>query len=236
VTLDVAFTPSEIEGVRLEGRTVIVMDVLRATSTIVESLSNGARAVIPVDTVERAVRTAADLGADAVLCGERDGVRIDGFDYGNSPREFGRGVIEGRTLVMSTTNGTRALLAAARADAILVGCLLNADAVAAAAAADASDVLLLCAGRKGRFAMEDAVCAGVIGRRIAERVRIDPTDAARAAIVLAGRDDELAEGLLHTTDAAESLRSIGLGDDVEFCGVVDRYDAVPRLRDHRITL
>ena len=233
--LDVAFTPSEIASVRLAGRTVIVMDVLRATSTIVEALENGAKAVIPVDTVERAVRTAAGLGGDAVLCGEREGLPVDGFDFGNSPREFTRDRIEGRTMVISTTNGTRALLAASGADAVLVGSLLNAEAVAAAVE-DSEDVLLLCAGREGRFALEDAVCAGVIARRIAERATIDPTDSARAAIVLAGRDDELPEGFLGHTAAAENLRGIGLGEDVDFCGRLDSHDAVPRLHDHRITL
>lgn len=233
--LDVAFSPSEIEGARLNGRSVVVIDVLRATSTIVEALHNGARAVIPADTVERAVRAAAELGEDVILCGERGGLPIDGFDLGNSPTEFERDVVAGQTLVMTTTNGTRALLVAASADECMVGSLLNAEAVASEAV-DRDDVLLLCAGRDGRLALEDTVCAGLIGRRLTERISIEPTDGARAAIVLAGRFGESPEGFLRYTAAAGSLRSAGLMDDVDFCGMLDRYDGVPKLQDLRITL
>jgi 2-phosphosulfolactate phosphatase len=235
VKLDVAFTPAEVDTTRLEGRTVVVLDVLRATSTIVEALSNGATAVIPVETVEAALATASTLEDDVIVCGERGGLPAEGFDLGNSPLEFDAESVEGRTLVMSTSNGTHALLTAEPAGEVLVGSLLNASAVAAAAA-ERDDVLLLCAGRQGRFALEDSVCAGLIGRRLAETTSVTPTDSARAALVLAGRYDESPDGFLRHTAAAESLRGVGLLEDVAFCEVLDRHDVVPRMRDRRITL
>lgn len=233
--LDVAFTPAEVDGVSLAGRTVVVIDVLRATSTIVEALHNGARAVIPVDTVERAIETAADLGDDGLLCGERGGLPIEGFDLGNSPREFGRERVEGRTLVMSTTNGTRALVRAAAADHCLVGSLLNAKAVACALEGR-DDVLLLCAGRQGRVAPEDSLCAGFIGSRLATTTAVEPTDGARAAMTLARGCGDAPNGFLRDTAAARRLDGIGLMADIEFCGMLDRHGGVPELRDLRITL
>lgn len=235
MTLDVAFTPTEVDKTRLQEQTVVVIDVLRATSTIVEALSNGARAVIPVATVEAARETAAGLDGDVIVCGERGGVAIDGFDLGNSPREFEPATVEGRTLVMTTSNGTDALLAAEPAAAVLVGSLLNASA-AAAAAAQSDDVLLLCAGRQSRFALDDAVCAGLIARRLAERTSTTLTDGTRAALVLAGRYDEAPGGFLRHTTAAESLRGVGLLEDVAFCEMLDRHAVVPRMRNRRITL
>lgn len=233
---DVVLAPAELQAARLGGRTIAVVDVLRATSTIVEALANGARAVIPVDTVERAVRTAAEIGRDnVVLCGERGSLPIEGFHMGNSPLEFGAERVGDRTLVMTTTNGTRALLAGSAGGRCLVGAFLNLAAVAEALL-DEEDVVLLCAGREGRFSLEDAICAGLIGRRLAERRPLDPTDGGRSAIVLAGRFGESTDGFLGRTAAARNLIGLGMGRDVEFCGMLDRHTCVPEMRDLRITI
>src|ERR671931_1021082 len=151
----VAFTPSEAATAELG----IVVDVVRATSSIAQALASGYRRVLCCAEVEQARALRASLG-DAVVGGERDAVRIEGFDVGASPREF----LEPRaeTLVLSTTNGTRAILAAAeRCDEVVLGSLLNLDAVADVARG-AGDVAILCAGYKGAFAFDDAYCAGRI--------------------------------------------------------------------------
>jgi 2-phosphosulfolactate phosphatase len=236
VKLDVVFAPAEIEAAKLAGRTIVVIDVLRATSTIIEALSNGARAVIPVDTVERAVRTAAEIGRDEVLlCGERGAKPIAGFQLGNSPLEFTAERVAGKTLVMTTTNGTQAMLAAGAARRCMIGAFLNADAVTAALAGD-DDVVLLCAGREGRFALDDAVCAGWIARRLAQRGSVRRTDGTRAAIRLASHLGKPPLRFLRRTAHGAHLRRLGLGRDVDFCGEVDRWQSVPQLRDRRAVL
>jgi 2-phosphosulfolactate phosphatase len=230
------FTPGEVDGAKLAGRTIVVIDVLRATSTIIEALSNGARAVIPVDTVERAVRTAAEIGRDEVLlCGERGSRPIEGFALGNSPLEFTADRVAGKTLVMTTTNGTQALLAGAAGRRCVIAAFLNASAVTTSLAEE-EDIVLYCAGREGRFALEDAVCAGWIGRRLAERGGMRGTDSARAAMGLALSLGRPPLRFLRRTAGGAQLRKLGLSRDVEFCAVIDRHGRVPEMRDRRAVL
>jgi 2-phosphosulfolactate phosphatase len=210
----VAFTPSEAATADLG----IVVDVVRATSSIAQALSSGYRRVLCCAEVEqaRALRASTD---DAVVGGERDGVRIEGFDLGASPREL----LEPRagTLVLSTTNGTRAILAAAkRCDEVVLGSLLNLEAVARAAqGAGAGDVAILCAGFKGAFAFDDAYCAG----RIVASLEGDRSDAAVAAALLAGAYPRPLDGL-----NARTYGPPGLEADIEFCARVDALEVVPR--------
>jgi 2-phosphosulfolactate phosphatase len=235
VRLDVAFTPAESRGL-VAGRTVVVIDVLRATSTIAHALVNGARYVIPVGGVDEAARKVEQLGRDAVLlCGERHALPIKGFHLGNSPLEFTREAIAGRTLLMTTTNGTVALLAAASASAIYTGALLNVSAVAQRIITENNDTLLLCAGREGSFAAEDAVCAGRIAGIIRRRVRrLQGNDAMRAASRLARRP--ITPRLLAETAAGSRLREIGRSDDLAFCAQEDLHNVVPVFDGHRIQL
>jgi 2-phosphosulfolactate phosphatase len=236
LNLDVVFTPGEIEAAKLAGRAIVVIDVLRATSTIIEALTNGARAVIPVDAVERAVRTAGEIGrGEVLLCGERGSKPIEGFPLGNSPQEFTAERVAGKTLVMTTTNGTLALSAGAMARRCMVAAFLNVRAVVGALAEE-DDVVLVCAGREGRFALEDAVCAGLIGRALSSDRRVRGSDSARAALRLASRLGRPPLRFLRRTTGGVQLRQLGLGRDVEYCGTLDRHSSVPEMRDRRITL
>lgn len=237
--VEVAFTASERSSPATDSRTAVVLDVLRATSTIVEALVNGARRVIPVATVEDAVTRKNELGRDhALLCGERGGQRINGFDLGNSPLEFTPEAVADQTLVMSTTNGTPALLAAAGAGVCLIAALLNVEAVARRVVERGEDVLIVCAGREGRFAIEDAVCAGVLVQRIRAvgKIPLRLDDAGRAAITLAGRSHGDVATILQRSAAGRALRRIGHGEDIAFCSQVDRHDVVPVFEQHRIEL
>jgi 2-phosphosulfolactate phosphatase len=140
---------------------------------------------------------------------------------------------------MTTTNGTRAILLGSGGARCLVGSFLNAGASAAELLAAEADVLLLCAGREGRFALEDAVCAGVIARELRrrlERSRIEMNDAARAALLLAQRFAGRLPSFLPRTAAGRHLVRLGRHDEIEFCATLDRYDTVPRVQDRRITL
>jgi 2-phosphosulfolactate phosphatase len=236
VKVDVAFTPAEVKGAAGR-RVVVVIDVLRASSTIVEALVNGARSVLPVATVDEAVRKAEELGRDhVVLCGERESVPIRGFHLGNSPQEFTRARVDGRALIMTTTNGTSAVLAAAGASRCYIGSILNVGALARRLAEHEEDVLLLCAGKEGGFAAEDALCAGRITRRLREHGRVVlGNDAAVTAVRLTGQRP-LTPRALARTAAGRQLRQIGRADDIVFCAQEDRHDAVPVLENHRLRL
>jgi 2-phosphosulfolactate phosphatase len=218
VRVHVAFTPAE----EVSAPVGIVVDVLRATSTITQALAAGYRRVLCCSEVEEA-RAVAEAEGGAVLGGERRTVRIDGFDFGNSPREFVEPAAE--TLVLTTTNGTRLLLAAAaRCDLVLVGSLLNLEAVARAAREQgADDVVVLCAGVKGELAIDDAYCAG----RIALELGGDPADSAAAAIRLAGSFASAQEGL-SASQSARNLYASGLQDDISYCARLSVVSVVPR--------
>jgi 2-phosphosulfolactate phosphatase len=247
MNVDVFFTPGELTGLELPER-VVVVDVLRATSTIVEALANGARAIVPVGTVDEAARMAQNIGRDTVLlCGERRGLPIEGFDLANAPLDFTAEQVSGKSLVMTTTNGTRAFLAVAErragqgdgeANVILAGSFLNLSAIIGRLGpADGSATAIVCAGREGRFALEDVVCAGAMVSGLEDAgATLELNDGAMAARSLAGRHMRDVHGMLERTAAGRHLESIGRGEDLAFCATVDRTDIVPRFRDRKITL
>jgi 2-phosphosulfolactate phosphatase len=167
--VDVLWTQAEWPAIDPQNRVAIVIDVLRSTSTIATALANGARAILPAASTEDALQIARSLGRDGVLlCGERRNVRIEGFDLGNSPAEFGREVVEGRTLVMCTTNGTSALLATGGARAVYVASFLNLGAVVEELRRDGGDPVFVCAGRSGLVGLDDVLCAGAAVARLEE--------------------------------------------------------------------
>ena len=240
--LDVYFTPGELSGIELPDR-VVVIDVLRATSTIVEALGNGAKAVFPVGSADEAARIAQNIGRDSVvLCGERKGLPIEGFDLGNSPLEFTAEAVAGKSLVMTTTNGTRAFLAVdehqrGEVEEVFAGSFLNLGAVVARLAAERGPVALVCAGREGRFSLDDAICAGAIVRGLEKAgVAVEPNDAGAASSDLAKAHMKGLAAALGRTAAGAQLRGIGRDEDIAFCARVDRTGVVPRFRDRKITV
>ncbi|HWL32714.1 MAG TPA: 2-phosphosulfolactate phosphatase [Gaiellaceae bacterium] len=214
----VAFTPDEAAA----APTGIVVDVVRATSTIAQALSAGYERVLCVPEIEQARALRTEL-PNSVVGGERDAVRIEGFDVGASPREF----LEPRagTLILSTTNGTRTIVTAAeRCDEVLIGCLLNLDAVVRAAVERGEDVAVICAGYKGAFAFDDAYCAG----RFVQALGGERTDAAVAAALLADAYPNALDGL-----NARTYGPPGLEDDLVFCARESVLEAVPRFAGMR---
>jgi len=200
----------------------IVVDVLRATSTICQALASGYGRVLCCAEVEEA-RELAQTDGPAKLAGERRLEHIEGFDFGNSPSELD-GEPSAETLILTTTNGTRLLVAAAqRFERVYVGSLLNLDAVAAAARESGEDVAVLCAGVLGELALDDAYCAG----RIAEALGGEPADSAQAAILLARSFPTALEGLGASRSAA-NLGRHGLEADVERCARENDLQVVPR--------
>lgn len=234
MSVEVFFTADAVEAARLPGATAVVIDVVRATTSVVEALANDARAVYPTPSPEEASRLANSLGRDdTLLCGERNGLKIDGFDLGNSPREFTAEAVGEKRLVMTTTNGTRALLAVEPTERVLIASVLNLGAVVDAVA-DAERVAVVCAGKEGRFALEDAVCAGELVEALLETRDEDSLDdAGRAARILA-REHPMSADFLASTAAGLALEEVGLADDLAFCAERDRHAFVPEMKDRMI--
>lgn len=209
----VAFTPEEEAAAPLG----IVVDVLRATSTIPQALASGYRRVLCCTEIEDARRLRGQIES-SLVGGERNAIRIDGFDVGASPREFLEPQAE--TLILSTTNGTRTILTAvSRCEEVLLGSLLNLDAVAAEVRARGVDTAIFCAGFKGAFALDDAYCAG----RIVALLDAERSDAAIAAALVAGSFATAHEALL-----ARTYGPSGLEEDIAFCARESVLDVVPR--------
>jgi 2-phosphosulfolactate phosphatase len=214
VRVHVAFTPAETAPVP----TGIVVDVLRATSTIVQALESGYERVYCCAEVEEAFALRDELGG-AVLAGERGGNPLPGFDLGNSPLEFLKPRAE--TVVLTTTNGTRTIVgAAANCDTVLVGSLLNLQAVAAAARGLGRDVEIVCAGLRGGYCEDDAYCAG----RIAALLGGEPTDAAERALELAASFRSADEALHSIRRSDETVAK----EDLVWCAQESVASVVPR--------
>jgi 2-phosphosulfolactate phosphatase len=213
VRVHVAFTPAEEASAPVG----IVVDVLRATSTIAQALASGYERILCCREIDEARELRARI-PDSIAGGERDAVRIDGFDTGASPREF----LERRaaTLILSSTNGTSAILeAAVRCDTVLLGSLLNLAALARNVRERGEDVAILCAGFKGAFALDDAYCAG----RIVQELGGQRSDAAIAADIIARAFPDAHAGL-----TARTYGPPGLEEDIQFCARESVLDVVPR--------
>jgi 2-phosphosulfolactate phosphatase len=241
MNIDVLWTPSEIEQVQIQDRTVVVIDVLRSGTTIATAIQNGAKAVVPADSTEKAIRIAQSIGREnVILCGEQGGEQIEGFDFGNSPADFTPPVVGDRTLVMSTTNGTHTIAQLSAAGVVYVGALVNLTALGSRLSESSSDPLVICAGRRGRVSVEDALCAGLLVNAVIENTRQaklpepELLDGAAAAHALAMELSPVDAHLLGNTAGGRSLASIGQSSDIELCAKVDSVPVVPVLRDRQI--
>jgi 2-phosphosulfolactate phosphatase len=225
--VDVAVTPDGLDRAAVARCTVLVIDVLRASTCIVTALVNGCAGIVPVATPEEA-RTRMAALPDALVAGERRGEPLEGFDLGNSPLEFTRERIGGRAVIMTTSNGTRALLAARGAAAIGVAAFVNLAAAAAWALGPRRDVLLLCSGERGARSLEDHVCAGLLAERLlAGEHGAHATPAAEAAAAVARPYGKDIGRLARDSSWARHLASRGRGADVAACLSLDTATLVP---------
>jgi 2-phosphosulfolactate phosphatase len=237
-SLEVFLTARSASEDDLKGKAVLVIDVLRASSTIVTALNHGARSVIPVADMAEAGKIAAHMDGDlTVMGGERGGVKIDGYQLGNSPQEYTPEVVQGRTVILNTTNGTRAITRARGAAAVAVGSLLNVSACIRFLFETSYDAVILCAGAESRVALEDTLCAGLILHQLWDgHEPADRSDAARIAFSLYAHDhDRLAEAIAQSNHA-QRLIALGFEDDVEACARVDAVPLLPIYKDSRLVL
>ncbi len=213
-----------------QNKTTIVIDVLRATSTICTALAYGSAGVIPVETVYQAKQLHP---GDHLLAGERYCKKINGFDLGNSPFEYMDPCIRGKKIILTTTNGTRAIYKAQKSTNVLAGCMLNAPSCAETALQFKRDVTILCAGTHDQFSLEDGLCAGYILEEILKRndaLHFEMNDfamAMRAAYLL--HKDQLPDILLNCSNGQRFIK-LGLSEDVQYCAQMDKFQIVPILK------
>ena len=223
--VSVTYTPAEFESRDIAGAAVVAIDCLRASTTIVTALNAGAAAVYPFLTIDEALAFKAEHPR-ALLGGERGGVKIDGFDLGNSPREYTREAVGGREVIMTTTNGTRLLASAARAERVCMAGFVNATVTAGALAGFRGEVILAAAGTEGYFSVEDALVAGFIAETLARLGRVEEDDSALfARLAYAGAADNL-RSAVDSGRGAGNVRSIGLKEDIDVSLDVDSVPIV----------
>jgi 2-phosphosulfolactate phosphatase len=240
--LDVVFTPAGLTSMDMQGRTVFVIDILRATTVMCAALAHGAKAILPVATAEEALRLAQTIGGDdVVLAGESNCVRIPGFHLGNSPLEMRATAVRGKTLVVTTTNGTKALLACQGAAAVYPAAASNLSLAAERAreAIERDDsVLVVCAGRAGAFALDDAYCAGrlIAATLGSPKPHRGLNDASLAALDLVRRYGERWERPLSYSRGGRELIRLGFRADLVDAARLDAYPVLPTFHDRRVTL
>jgi len=225
------FTPSELVGIDLQGSVVIAIDVLRGSSTIIQALKNGAARIIPASEIEEA-REMADRWptGEFILCAERNGLKVEGFNLGNSPFEYDPDIVSGKDLIYSSTNCSKALIASYAADRVIVGTFNNISAVRETVITP-SRIILVCAGKMGRFSLEDAVCAGMFVNEFLKDTSYEVAlnDASRTAKILFDFYHRDLLSLLRESSHGNYLIGLGLEKDLELIALVDSERIVPEL-------
>jgi 2-phosphosulfolactate phosphatase len=249
--IDVVLSVGEVEFAEGEfrldfsGRLAIVVDVLRATTTITTALANNAHLVIPARDIAQAFELFAQY-PQALLCGERNGLIVDGFHLGNSPRDYTAERISGHTLIFSTTNGTRALNLAKGAKLLLLACFNNVSAVAQKALGNLrnipeEEIIMLCSGKLGRFCIEDAVCCGCLTANLVACCKqiskdIELTEGAKTAVELYNMHKNDLLSLLISCQHGHYLTTLGLLPDLEYASKVNSISTVPVFFNGNISL
>ncbi len=239
--IDVFFTPAGLDEQAIRDKSVVFIDVLRTSSSIIAALENGAKEVIPVNEVEKALQMASNLAkGQARLCGERNGQIIEGFDLGNSPEEYTKEKVSGKSIVLSTSNGVITLNKAkeAKIRELVVASFSNISIVKEFILKPENienDLAIVCAGKSNRFSMEDVICAGLL----IEKIVLDKksefsyvlSDTAKAARMLFEQYRGNEKNALMESEHGKFLTSIGFENDVENCSKIDLYQILPRLEN-----
>jgi 2-phosphosulfolactate phosphatase len=237
--IDLHLTPHQTDELALRDKTVVVIDVLRACTSITTALTNGAREIIPVDTVESAVKISGNLLGDVTLLGgERNGKMIEGFHLGNSPGEYSGERVRGKAIIFSSTNGAQAMVKARYARELFLCSFVNVSTVAATLRQDPRDCVVVCAGNNGVLSMEDTVCAGMLIAKLTDGAAfpVELSDAARAARALYSSFGRGILKMMKNCDHGRSLQALGFGDDLKICAAVDAMPVLPQLEGNVIRL
>ena len=237
--LDVFFTPAQAKPSDTNGRLVVIVDVLRASTTVATALGNGAKTVMPLEGADEVIFRSKEFHrSQIILAGEQKMHPIVGFDLGNSPQAFTKKVVEGKTILITTTNGTRALLGVQGARDIVIASYVNLTVVLAmmkVAASSNTDIAIICAGEEGGFTLEDAACAGRYVRAIPKRAGLQVNDGASASVLIEKKYGENIAKLFKESAHGQALEEAGFGDDLVAAAKVDSYPVVPIYQERQIT-
>ncbi len=230
--IEVCFTPGEYEYFKDEHEIVVVIDVLRATSAICAAFDNGVKAIIPVASVEEAI----EYQRKGYLVGaERMGKIVEGFDFGNSPFSFMKEELRGQEIVLTTTNGTKALDIAKDAETVVVGSLLNLDALCEWLAVQDKNILCLCSGWQDKFNLEDTICAGAISEYLVGTgnfTSVEDSSIAAKYLYLSAWDRYM--GFLKASSHRRRLKNLNLNEDIKYCLTPNQTNVIPILRDGKL--
>lgn len=229
MNIDVIISADHIKEEYLEDKIVVVIDMLRATSVVTTALANGAKEVIPMLTVEEAFemkKYLSEKGIDSLLGGERRAVRIEGFDFTNSPLEYTRDKIEGKSIILSTTNGTRAINLSLKANKILIGAMINANAVINSLNDNSNDIVFVNSGTNGQFSIDDFICSGYMINLLCKKDIYILSDIAKTAKYIYDNNSDIVS-FIKEARHYNILKDLKLQDDLEYCCKKDILDIVP---------
>ena len=228
--LEVCLTPALLHLYDIRESIAVVIDVFRATSSICYGIENGAEAIIPVATIKSCE---SYRESDYLLAAERDGEVVAGFDFGNSPFAYSKEKVNGKTVVLTTTNGTHAINESREAKKIVIGSFLNLTSLCSWLKTQPDHVFLLCAGWKNKFNLEDTLFAGAVVHQLqSEGYQLDDSSIAAEDLYIAGKAD--LNEYLKKTSHSERLKKLGIEDDIRFCLNVDITTAIPILEGDQL--
>lgn len=237
MNVELYFTPVPLGRTKLAGRTVVAIDVLRSSTSTCAALTAGAKGVIPVPGPGEAGELWTKIGGDmAVLAGERDNVKIENFNLGNSPTEFTPETVGGKFVIMTTTNGTAVYHDAVGAELVICCGLVNISKVAQKAATAGHDMVIVCSGQEGGFSIEDTICAGMLIHLLATEWKVDLSvnDAGSLALLLFRSNKTAMKKTIEQGEHGRRLAEVGFGGDVEIAAAVDSMPVLPVLQDGRL--
>ncbi|MDR8394213.1 2-phosphosulfolactate phosphatase [Aliifodinibius sp. S!AR15-10] len=235
--IDLCVSAHSFQEEELRDKVTVVIDVLRASSTIVTALNSGAKGIIPVQDMDAAGKISINLDSpNFLLCGEKDGKKIEGYDLGNSPAEYSPETVKGKTIIFKTSNGTQAIKRSTMSKEILVGTFLNLQSVLNRLREVENDIVLVCAGWKGRLALEDMLCAGNIAHELTGgHLPGDASDGVKVAFGLYEKFGNDIENTLRNSNHAKRLDHITENDDISYCSQLNTMDVLPTLKEGIIT-
>jgi len=237
--VDFYFTPHRNDELSLRDKNVVVIDVLRSSTTIATALYHGAREIISVSTIERAVKISDSLSGNAILRGgERNGKMIEGFSLGNSPAEYTEEKVKGKSIIFCSTNGSYAIENARYARQLIVCGFVNISVAVAFLREEHTDFVIVCAGDNGLFSMEDTVCGGMLLHQLGKDTMhtMILSDSALAALALYKSFGKNLLGMIKNSEHGRFLSEIGFDDDLAFCAGRDTIPVVPQLIENVIKL
>lgn len=233
--LEVCLSPALLHLFDTKDAVVVIIDVFRATSTIAAALDNGAESIIPVATVEECIELGKTI-ENSITAGERNGQIAEGLEHGNSPSEYPKDFVSGKTLVLTTTNGTRLLHMVEDASVIVTGSFLNLSAIANYLSGCNKNVLLACASWKDRFNLEDTMFAGAVVERVADKFDINCDSAIAAMQLYQSIDKANPISFLKNGSHYKRLSVYGLESDMEYCTMIDKHNVLPMLKGGKLVV